>query len=133
MSEWTRKQRQSQSQFTILYVDDEPLVLSAWAELIETAGYRVLTANGGRDAMRLFLAVQVHLVILDYAMPGMTGAAIAAQIKQIDGDVPLILHSGGSSTITQEELLLFNCFIPKSNTLSVLLKAIQEALPASLD
>jgi two-component system cell cycle sensor histidine kinase/response regulator CckA len=131
MSEWSRKQ--PQPQITILYVDDEPMVLTAWAELIETAGYRVLTAHGGRDAMRLFRAVPVHLVILDYAMPGMTGAAVAAQMRQIDVDVPLILHSGGSSTITQEELLLFNCFIPKSNTLSVLLKAIQEVLPASLD
>ncbi|HEY3770564.1 MAG TPA: response regulator [Candidatus Angelobacter sp.] len=99
--------------------------------MIEIAGYRVLTACDGATAVRLFSSEIVHVVILDYEMPGMNGGAAAAQMRQMDGAIPLILHSGGSLTITEEELLLFNRFIPKGNTLSVLLKAIQEVLPVS--
>jgi CheY-like chemotaxis protein len=126
MSEW--RPAQTPGQHTILYVEDEPVVQALWTELIEIAGYRVLTACDGAAAVQLFSTEIVHAVILDYEMPGMNGAAVAAQMRKIDDAVPLILHSGGSSTITQEELLLFNCFISKSNPLSVLLNAIKGVL-----
>jgi CheY-like chemotaxis protein len=114
---------------TILYVDDEPILLASWAELIATAGYRVLTAHDGASAERVFLAETVHAVILDYELPGMNGAVIAARIRQLDGNVPLILHSSGLP-IREEDLALFCCVIAKNNTLSALLKVIAKALPA---
>jgi CheY-like chemotaxis protein len=116
------------AQYTILYVDDEPVLLTFWAELIEAAGYRVLTAYDGASAIRLFLAETVHAVILDYEMPGMDGATLAAQIKKINGKIPIILHSG-APPIRKEDLTLFNHVIAKGNTLSVLLKALAEHLP----
>ena len=115
-------------QYTILYVDDEPILLMFWAELIEAAGYRVITAYDGASAVRLFLSETVHAVILDYEMPGMDGAALAAQIKQINKKIPIILHSGAPA-IRKEDLALFNHVIAKGNTLSVLLKALAEDLP----
>jgi CheY-like chemotaxis protein len=114
---------------TILYVDDEPILLASWAELIGTAGYRVLTALDGASAERVFLAETVHAVILDYELPGMNGAVIAARIRQLDGNVPLILHSSGLP-LREEDVALFCCVIAKSNTLSALLKVIAKALPA---
>jgi len=116
------------ARYTVLYVDDEPVLLMFWAELIESAGYKVLTAYDGPSAMRLFLSEIVHAVILDYEMPGMDGVVLAAQMRRINGDVPLILHSG-VSMIPKEDLALFNHVIAKGNTLAVILKALAHELP----
>ena len=115
------------AQYTILYVDDEPVLLTFWAELIEAAGYRVITAYDGASAIRLFLAETVHAVILDYEMPGMDGATLAAEIRQMNGKIPIILHSG--MVIRAEDLVLFNQVIAKGNTLAVMLKALAHELP----
>jgi DNA-binding response OmpR family regulator len=109
-------------------VDDEPVLLTFWAELIEAAGYKVLTAYDGLSAMRLFLSESVHAVILDYEMPGMDGVVVAAQMRQINGNVPLILHSG-APVIRKEDRALFNHIIAKGNTLAVMLKALAQELP----
>ena len=69
----------------------------------------------------------VDTVVLDYSMPLMNGGAVAAQMRQIKGDVPLILVSGGS-TIPQEDLALFNRSITKAEPPGVLLSVIKEIL-----
>lgn len=123
---------QSRRQQTILCVDDEPLVLTSWAELIASAGYRVLTARGGAEAIRQFSAQTVHAVVLDYEMPGMNGGTVAAHIRQIDSDVPIILHLGGSA-LASEELALFNRYVSKGEKLSAMLAAIEGALTSRAD
>jgi hypothetical protein len=62
-------------------------------------------------------------------MPMMNGGVVAAQMRQIKGDVPLILVSGGS-TIPEEDLVLFNRSITKAEPPGVLLSAIKEILCA---
>jgi CheY-like chemotaxis protein len=114
-------------QKTILCVDDEPLVLASWAELIASAGYHVLTARSGVEALRQFSAQAVDAVVLDYEMPGMNGGTVAAQIRRIKNEVPIILHSGGATPRT-EELALFVSFVSKAEKLSVMLMAIESAL-----
>jgi CheY-like chemotaxis protein len=94
-SEWpveaqmtSSRSKYNDGQRTILCVDDEPLVLASWAELIASAGYRVLTARGGAEAIQQFSAETVHAVVLDYEMPGMNGGIVAARIRQISSEVP---------------------------------------------
>jgi CheY-like chemotaxis protein len=111
----------------ILCVDDEPLVLASWAELIASAGYRVLTARGGVEALRQFSTQAVDAVVLDYEMPGMNGGTVGAQIRRINNEVPIILHSGGV-TPRAEELALFDIFVSKAEKLSVMLTALESAL-----
>jgi CheY-like chemotaxis protein len=133
-SEWpveaqmtSSRSKYNDGQRTILCVDDEPLVLASWAELIASAGYRVLTARGGSEAIQQFSAQTVHAVVLDYEMPGMNGGIVAARIRQINSEVPIILHSGGC-TPRAEELALFDGFVTKGARLATMLAAIEGVL-----
>ena len=116
-----------QQKKTILCVDDEPLVLTSWAELIASAGYIVLTARSGAEALRKFSAQPVHAVVLDYEMPGMNGGAVAARIRQINREIPIILHSGGAA-LCAEEMALFDACVSKGDRLSTMLATIEAAL-----
>lgn len=114
-------------QKTILCVDDDPLILASWSELITSAGYRVLTACGGAEAIRQFSVHVVHAVVLDYEMPGQNGSNVAMHLRRIDKEIPIILHTGGAAPCA-EELALFNNFVSKGERLSAMLAAIEGAL-----
>src|SRR5919197_618190 len=68
---------------TILCVDDEPSVLTTLKALLESAGFRVLVAESGPEALALFQSERVDLVIMDYVMPGMNGMVAARTMKTI--------------------------------------------------
>lgn len=114
---------------TVLCIDDEPNLLTLRRCLLQEAGYFVLTTNGGPKGLKVFSTGVVDVVVLDYAMPMMNGAAVAARMRQIKGDVPLILLSG-ASTIPAEDIALFNRSITKGDPPDVLLSAIEEILSA---
>jgi len=111
---------------TILCVDDDPSILAIRRGLLENAGYLVLTAHDGPEGLEIYSTGIVDVVILDYEMPVMSGGVVATQMVRINGDVPLILVSG--STIPQDDLALFNRFIPKGCPPNQLLSAIEEVL-----
>lgn len=77
----------------ILCIDDEPTGLLIRKMLLESCGYRVLTATGGREGLDLFAANPVRAVVLDYAMPGMDGGEVAAELKRRDPGVKILLLS----------------------------------------
>lgn len=114
-------------QKTILCVDDDLLILASWSELIRSAGYRVLTACGGAEAIREFSAHVVHAVVLDYEMPGLNGSTVAIHLRRINKEIPIILHTGGAAPCA-DELALFNSFVSKGARLSAMLAAIEDAL-----
>jgi two-component system, OmpR family, response regulator RegX3 len=80
-------------QETILCVDDEATVLIMQQMLLESAGFRVLTARSGPEAIRVFQSEPVDLVVMDYWMPGMNGTIAASAMKQLKIDVPIIFLS----------------------------------------
>lgn len=67
---------------TILVVDDEPSVRRSLCRLFARERYRVLEAEGVRDAIKMMAAGQVDLVITDYAMPDGTGLDLLMTLKQ---------------------------------------------------
>ena len=114
----------------ILCIDDDPnlLVLLRWQ--LANAGYLVLTTQNCADGMKLFTAGAADAVILDYQMPTMSGGAVAAQMRQIKEDVPLILLSG-CPTIPDDELILFDRSIPKGGSPTLLLSTLEELISDS--
>jgi CheY-like chemotaxis protein len=87
----------------ILCVDDEVVGLRVRCLLLEQAGYTVITAHNGQDALRLFESQPVDAVVLDYFMPGMHGAEVAARMRQTKPGVPILLlsaHVGLAEQIT---------------------------------
>jgi CheY-like chemotaxis protein len=61
--------------------------------LLEREGYKVLTAENGTDGLKLFMANPVEAVVLDYAMPGMNGGEVAAEMKRLKPQVKILLLS----------------------------------------
>lgn len=77
----------------ILVVDDEATVLLTQKMLLESAGFRVLTADSGKEALRIFKSERVDAVVMDYLMPGLNGITTAAQMKQIKPLIPIVFLS----------------------------------------
>ncbi|HLI83199.1 MAG TPA: PAS domain S-box protein [Bryobacteraceae bacterium] len=86
---------------TILLAEDERMVRHVSQEALERRGFRVLTATNGREAVELFRrrASEISLVVLDMAMPVMSGEEARRHIEQIRPDVPVLVSSGYSEEI----------------------------------
>ena len=90
----------------ILVVDDETDILEVLETLLEAEGYRVRTANGGQTALDLLQDWRPDLILLDLSMPGMDGAAFAAEQRRRFGNAtPLILLSARLDLATEGERL----------------------------
>ncbi len=85
-------------QDTILVVDDSEAVRSVTEAMLETFGYSVLTASDGFSAVEVFRAHanDIAAVLLDMAMPRMSGGDVFREMRQIRADVRVILTSGYS-------------------------------------
>ena len=79
---------------TLLFVDDEPNILSALRRLFRPLGYKIHTAGGGAEGLTLLEQEPVDLVISDMRMPGMDGAQFLEQVRQKWPDTMRILLTG---------------------------------------
>ena len=82
----------------ILSVDDEQPILYTREILLENARYDVLSAVRGEEALRIFAANAVDLVLLDYAMPGLDGGVVAQEMKRRSPRVPVVVVSASSGS-----------------------------------
>ena len=117
---------------TILFVDDEEMVMNVGAEILERLGYTVQTAGSGKEAIRICTENRgkFDLVILDMIMPGMGGRIVYEKIKEADPDVKILLSSGYSIDTHALELLKKGCsgFIQKPFGLKSLSQKVREVL-----
>lgn len=90
---------------TILLVDDEEALVVMAREMLNQLGYKVVTRSSSVEALALFTAKPdtFDLVITDMTMPKLTGDKFASQIKAIRPHVPVILCTGFSDRIGQEQ------------------------------
>ncbi|MCA1609738.1 MAG: PAS domain-containing protein [Acidobacteria bacterium] len=81
---------------TVLFVEDEPLLLQSVRQLLEEEGYRVLTAEDGVAAVEMFEARhgEIDVVVTDVGLPRLGGWEAFRRMKEIDPDVSAILVSG---------------------------------------
>ncbi len=81
---------------TVLVVDDDESVISVARQILEHAGFTVLTAGNGREGVQAFRAhaEEVVAVLLDVVMPVLDGEATCREILQLDGNARVILMSG---------------------------------------
>jgi response regulator NasT len=77
----------------LLVVDDDRLVLSSIAEGLEQAGYAVLKADSGTEAVRIAAEQSPDLVVMDVRMPGMSGVEAARIIREQAGIAVLFLSA----------------------------------------
>jgi CheY-like chemotaxis protein len=80
---------------TILVVDDDPLVLSLVSGFLN-GQYNVLVANNGKEALARSkdFKDEIHLLLSDFSMPGITGIELATQITVERPEIKILLMSG---------------------------------------
>ncbi|MBS1161578.1 MAG: Response regulator receiver:Metal-dependent phosphohydrolase, subdomain [Proteobacteria bacterium] len=79
---------------TLLFVDDEPSILSALRRLFRPQGYRILVAEGGAAGLALLDTETVDLIISDMRMPEMDGATFLKEVRKRWPDTMRILLTG---------------------------------------
>ena len=89
----------------ILVVDDEKILADSMALILEKLGYRVTPRTSSTEALEAFRTKpdKFDLIITDQTMPNMTGAELAKKLIQIRPDIPIILCTGFSETISEDE------------------------------
>ncbi|MCF8108059.1 MAG: response regulator, partial [Desulfohalobiaceae bacterium] len=89
----------------ILLVDDEAAIVTMEQQMLERLGYTVSMRTGSLEALEAFKADPrgFDLVVTDMTMPNMTGVQLAAELKKIRPDVPVVLCTGFSYQVNAEK------------------------------
>jgi CheY-like chemotaxis protein len=82
----------------ILVVDDEELVRVTLCQMLEQAGYEVIEAANGNQALRVFQEQEVDLVVTDIFMPEKEGIETIRELRKLRPDIKIIAISGGGRT-----------------------------------
>jgi two-component system, cell cycle sensor histidine kinase and response regulator CckA len=116
---------------TILAVDDDRAVLNLLEQVLGEAGYRVLVAAGGWEAIREFeLSGSVELLLTDVIMPDLTGPVLAERLRSKKPDLRVLFISGFHDADLVQRFVTRKGFtlLPKPFTVAALLRVVREAL-----
>jgi PAS domain S-box-containing protein len=120
---------------TILVAEDDPIVLDLVVRMLCSAGYTVLSATDGIEAVRVFEehAGAIQLVILDVIMPGMGGRQVMDRILESHAGMRILFSSGYSETGIHKDFVLHDGIqlIQKPYSKGDLLRAVRQALDAT--
>ena len=99
----------------ILIVDDDKEFLALLSKSIESWGYEVISASGGKEALEMIKNKAADMVILDYLMPNMNGAETLEKIRRIDKKIPVIMFTSYTDdrAITGTEKHGIFAYVPK--------------------
>ncbi len=105
----------SESEMTILVIDDEQNIREGSERILSRMGYRVLTAANGQQGLALVQAQPVAIVLLDLKMPGMDGMEVLTHIRLFDPEILVIVITGYATIETAIEAMKKGAydFIPK--------------------
>jgi CheY-like chemotaxis protein len=112
---------------TVLCVDDEKIGLRVRKIMLESRGFKVLTAADGAQGLKVFEENEVDLVVLDYFMPELNGGEVAAEMRRRRPGVPIVFLSAYFS-LPPEALEVADAFITKGDPPDVLIEKIQNLL-----
>ena len=82
---------------TILVVDDDATLLGTLEQLLLQDGHTVLTALSGAQAVQVCRDHEVHLMLLDYFMPEMTGEDVVREVRAFNDSTQIVLQTGYAS------------------------------------
>ncbi|HEX7759434.1 MAG TPA: response regulator [Caulobacteraceae bacterium] len=83
----------------VLVVDDDDSVRQVLADGLRAQGFKVSEAADGAGGLAVFERERPDVLVLDFAMPGMTGAEVARRAQAVRPDVPVVFCSGYSDTL----------------------------------
>ncbi|MDB4439572.1 response regulator [Planctomicrobium sp.] len=117
----------------ILAVDDSPTIRKLLTMTLESAGFRVMTAENGLDAVKMFSQVTPELVLLDVNMPKMNGYKLCKLIKSHAStkSIPVIMLSGKDGPFNKLKGTMVGCndYITKPFEAAALVEHVRQYLP----
>jgi CheY-like chemotaxis protein len=113
---------------SILVVDDDPDVRAFISETLAELGYRVREAPDGKSGLAAFAADRPDLVVLDFIMPGLSGADVARRMLSKQADQPILFVSGYSETESIKRIAPDAPLLTKPFRAEALAKAVRAAL-----
>jgi CheY-like chemotaxis protein len=114
----------------VLVVDDEPMVRTIIGAYLERDGHTVEVADDGRDGLEKFRKGRFDLVVVDRAMPNMSGDQVATVIRSIDPNVPVIMLTGFGAMMkdADEKPTAVDLIVGKPVTIDDLRAAVAEVV-----
>ncbi|HUX22765.1 MAG TPA: PAS domain S-box protein [Spirochaetia bacterium] len=116
----------------IIVVEDEAPIREIAREILESYGYRVVTAEDGTEALVAFLRErkEVGVILIDMMMPNLDGSATIRALRKIDPSLRIVATSGlvSSQQSTLAAGMGVNAFLPKPYTAETLLRTLHAVL-----
>ena len=123
------------AQKRILLVDDDASIQKVYSKRLEVAGYEVVQAMDGEEALAKARQGKLDLIILDIMMPKLNGYEVCAQLKQDPATkaIPIIMFTAKGQLQEHVVGLMFgaDAYISKVARSDVLLESIKQFLPSS--
>jgi CheY-like chemotaxis protein len=79
--------------YSLLITDDDPVARETLRDIFEPQGYRTFLAESGEEAIDIVRDHDVHLALMDFHLPRLSGLETIAIVRQIKGLIPTILIS----------------------------------------
>lgn len=111
---------------TVLLIDDEVAGLRLRELVLQSAGFKALTATNGDDAMELFRLHDIDAVVTDHLLGRTSAAELAASMKRLKPFVPIVSLSG--TTNLDEALTYADQFIGKGEGPEILIDTLEQLL-----
>ena len=112
----------------VLVVDDDPGVRHFIVQCLKSLGYAVTEATNGKEGLSRLNADQPNLLVVDFAMPGMNGAQVAAQARLASPDLAVLLVTGYADARDIKVLVSSEGVLRKPFKVSDLAIAVRHAL-----
>ena len=115
---------------TVLLVDDDERLRRAAGKVLAAAGYRVVSASSGREALETLQEHPVALAICDLRLPDLDGIALLQQARRLRPDIEVVMITGHGSVEKAVEAMRLGAydFIEKPVDSTGLLKVVGKAL-----
>src|SRR5512133_21558 len=110
----------------ILCIDDEPAALRLRVQILERAGHSVVSATTVEEALKTFRASPFDLVVSDHVLGRGTGTQLAAQLRHVKSDVPILILSG--TTEVPADIEHADAFLSKLEGPRALIEKVTELL-----
>lgn len=95
---------------TVLVVDDKEMMRDSVGATLQRAGFTVITAEGGPQALATIAARRPDAIVSDLKMPGMTGTELLAKVREFDDELPVILMTAFAEVATAVQAMKLGAF-----------------------
>jgi len=112
---------------TVFYVDDNSWARNLLTAILEQNGFNVMAISDPHEAIRVCRETHFDLALLDHPMPVVSGQTLAAEIKFVHPEVPIVIISG-SVAVSEHDLAFVDAHFGAGSSLDELIATIRMLL-----